>query len=86
MKWFIGVSSAIMLGALGWVWSFILMTYQASADVNALQVANYQIRSDSSDMKAELRAVKEISLRTEANTEKIREFLLRRALPIDAQK
>jgi hypothetical protein len=80
MKWFIGVSGTIALGAIGWMTTFITMGYQAQADIQDLKHSFVETRRDQSDLKAELRAVKEISLRTEDNTEKIRTYLLQKAI------
>ena len=80
MKWFIGVSSALILGSIGWMTTFITMGYQAQADIQDLKQSFVETRKEASDLKAEIRAVKEISLRTEENTEKIRTYLLERAI------
>lgn len=80
MKWFIGVSSGVILGAIGWATTFILMGYQAQADINDLKTSFGEIRNENSEMKSEISAVKAITRRTEDNTEKIRDFLLNNAI------
>jgi len=80
MRWLIGVSSAVILGAIGWMTTFITMGYQAQADIQDLKHSFIETRKEQSELKAELRAVKEISLRTEENTEKIRTYLLNKAI------
>lgn len=86
MKWFIGVSSALILGAMGWCTTFILMGYQAKADIEDLKSFSSQLRSESSELRAEVRSVKEITKRTESNTEQIRTYLLGRAIPPDSHR
>lgn len=85
LKWFIGVSSAVILALCGWSWTFVLMGYQAKADIKILQVNEKELVSVDTELKAELKAVKEISLRTEKNTEAIRDYLLKRAVKSDSQ-
>lgn len=80
MKWFIGVSASLILGAVGWMTTFILMGYQAQADIQELKQFTSSLNKDNGELKAEIRAVKEISLRTEDNTEKIRTYLLQKAI------
>lgn len=87
MKWFIGISSAIILGAMGWCTTFILMGYQAKADIEDLKTFSTQLRTENSEIKSEVRAIKEITKRTENNTEQIRSYLLGRAIPLtDSRK
>lgn len=80
MKWFIRVSVGVIIGAIGWATTFIMMGYKAQADINELKQAQIRSADETSNLKAEVRAVKEISLRTEHNTEKIRAYLLERAI------
>lgn len=80
LKWFIGVSSAVLLGAIGWATTFITMGYQAKADIQDLKHSFVEIRKEQSESKAEIRAIKEIGTRTEKNTEDIRKYLLDRAI------
>jgi len=80
MKWFIGVSSALILGAMGWMTTFITMGYQAQADIIELKNSQYRLGENQGEVKAELRAVKAITERTEKNTEDIRKYLLNRAI------
>jgi hypothetical protein len=78
LKWFIGVSSAMILAFFAWTWAFILMAYKAEADVKMLQIADQISIAERSQIKTEIQVVKEISLRTEKNTEQIRNYLLNR--------
>lgn len=80
MKWFIRVSVGVIIGAIGWSTTFIMMGYKAQADINELKQAQIRSADETSNLKAEIRTVKEISLRTEQNTEKIRAYLLERAI------
>lgn len=80
MKWFIGVSASLILGAMGWMTTFIFMGYQAKADIETLSKQQVTQSKDSSELRAELRAVRAISERTEKNTEEIRNYLLNRAI------
>lgn len=82
LKWWIGFSSAVFLGFSAWAWGFVLMGYQAKADIDVLKIMEEKSAKERTEMKAELRVVKEINLRTEQNTEDIRTYLLNRALPI----
>lgn len=81
MKWFIGVSTAVILALIGWIWAFILMGYKAQADIETLQDMATISVNDRASLHGEIQTLKEISLRTEANTEKIRDYLLKRAMP-----
>jgi len=85
MNWLVGVSSAIILGGIGWCTTFIMMGYQASADINDLKTFSAQLRTENSQIKSEVSSVKAISIRTEDNTEKIRDYLLKRAIPSDSK-
>lgn len=80
MKWFIGVSSALILGAMGWMTAFIAMGYQAQADIVDLKASFDNTRKESSALKADVSAVRAITERTEKNTEEIRRYLLDRAI------
>jgi hypothetical protein len=80
MKWFIGVSSALILGTIGWMTTFITMGYQAQADIVELKQSQQLLSENQTEVKAELRAVKAITERTEKNTEDIRKYLLNRAI------
>lgn len=80
MRWFIGVSSALILGAMGWMTTFIMMGYQAQADINDLQASFIDTRKETSMLKADISAVRAITERTEKNTEEIRKYLLDRAI------
>lgn len=80
MKWFIGVSSALILGAIGWMTTFITMGYQAQADIVELKQNQYILSKSQSDLKADLSAVRAITERTEKNTEEIRKYLLDRSI------
>jgi hypothetical protein len=80
IKWFTGVSAAIILAIFGWAWMFVLMGYQAQADITDLKQSFIESRRESSTLKAELSAVKSITERTEKNTEDIRKYLLDRAI------
>ena len=80
IKWFTGVSAAIILAIFGWAWMFVLMGYQAQADINDLKEYTHHLNKDNSDLKAEIRSVKSIGERTEKNTEQIRDYLLKRAI------
>jgi len=80
MRWFIGVSSAVILGAIGWATTFITMSYQAQADILELKRSQESLSFNQSELKAELRAVKSITERTEKNTEDIRGYLLRKSI------
>lgn len=80
IKWLTGVSAAIILAIFGWAWMFILMGYQAQADINDLKEYTSHLNKDNSELKAEIRSVKSIGERTEKNTEQIRDYLLKRAI------
>lgn len=80
MKWFVGVSSALILGAMGWMTTFITMGYQAKADIIEVKASIIDARKESSTLKAELSAVRATTERTEKNTEEIRKYLLDRAI------
>lgn len=80
MKWFVGVSSALILGAMGWMTTFITMGYKAQADIIELKQSQHVLRESQTEVRAELRAVKAITERTEKNTEEIRRYLLNRAV------
>ena len=80
MKWFVGVSSALILGAIGWMTTFITMGYQAQADIQDLKHSFVETRRESTTLRAEISAVRAISERTEKNTEDIRKYLLDRAI------
>lgn len=80
MKWFIGVSSAIVLAFCAWLWAFVLMGYQARADIETLQDMAQTSIHERSQLKADIQSVKAISERTEKNTEQIRDYLLNRAV------
>jgi uncharacterized cysteine cluster protein YcgN (CxxCxxCC family) len=80
VKWFTGVSAAIILAISGWAWMFVLMGYQAQADITELKKFTSHLNKDNSELKAEIRSVKSISERTEKNTEQIRDYLLNRAI------
>ena len=86
MKWFIGVSSMLLLALGTWSWAFVLMGYQAKADIENLKTFSSQLKNENSEIKVEVSVVKAITLRTEKNTEQIRNYLLNRALPSDANK
>lgn len=80
IKWLVGVSSAIILAFCAWLWAFVLMGYQAKADIQTLQdMAQISIQ-ERSQLKADVQTVKSISERTEKNTEQIRDYLLNRAV------
>lgn len=80
IKWFTGVSAAIILAIFGWAWMFVLMGYQAQADIDDLKAFTSHLNKDNSELKAEIRSVKSIGERTEKNTEQIRDYLLNRAI------
>jgi len=80
IKWFTGVSAAIILSICGWAWMFVLMGYQAQADITELKKSNEHINSESDLMKKEVAAIRAITERTEKNTEEIRKYLLERAI------
>lgn len=80
LKWFTGVSAAIILAIFGWAWMFVLMGYQAQADIDDLKVFTSHLNRDNAELKAEIRSVKSITERTEKNTEQIRKYLLDRAI------
>jgi hypothetical protein len=80
IKWFTGVSAAIILAIFGWAWMFILMGYQAQADITKLREASMHSDQETEELKAEISAVKAITERTEKNTEEIRKYLLNRAI------
>lgn len=80
IKWFTGVSAAIILAIFGWAWAFIVMGYQAQADINDLKEYTSHLNKDNTELKAEIRSVKSIGERTEKNTEQIRDYLLNRAV------
>lgn len=80
IKWFTGVSAAIILSVFGWAWMFVLMGYQAQADITELKKSNAHLNKDNTEIQAQLEAVKAITERTEKNTEEIRKYLLDRAI------
>ena len=80
IKWFTGVSAAIILSVFGWAWMFVLMGYQAQADITDLKLSNAHLNKDNTEIQAQLEAVKAITERTEKNTEEIRKYLLDRAI------
>ena len=80
IKWFTGVSAAIILSVFGWAWMFVLMGYQAQADITDLKASNAHLNKDNTEIQAQLEAVKAITERTEKNTEEIRKYLLDRAI------
>lgn len=80
MKWFIGVSSALIIGAMGWMTTFITMSYQARADIKELKVSLIDSKKEASTFKSEISAVRAITERTEKNTEEIRRYLLEKAI------
>jgi len=80
IKWFTGVSAAIILAIFGWAWMFVLMGYQAQADITNLKQSFTSANQEASTLKAELNAVKAITERTEKNTEEIRRYLLSKAI------
>lgn len=79
MKWAIGVSSALILGAMGWMTTFITMGYKAQADIVELKQSQHILSESQTQVRSELSAVRAITERTEKNTEEIRRFLLERA-------
>jgi hypothetical protein len=79
MKWAIGVSSALILGAIGWMTTFITMGYKAQADIVELKQSQHILSESQTQVRSELSAVRAIAERTEKNTEEIRRFLLERA-------
>jgi len=80
IKWFTGVSAAIILAIFGWAWMFVLMGYQAQADITDLKQSFTSANQEASTLKAELNAVRAITERTEKNTEEIRRYLLSKAI------
>ena len=82
-KWFIGVSGTVILALGTWAWAFVLMGYQAKADIKTIQANEKEFRYADSELKAELRGIKAITERTEKNTESIRDYLLKRSINSD---
>ena len=80
IKWFTGVSAAIILSVFGWAWMFVLMGYQAQADITDLKKTNLHMSSESDLMQKEVAAIRAITERTEKNTEEIRRYLLNKAI------
>lgn len=80
IKWFTGVSAAIILAIFGWAWTFILMGYQAQADINQLKTITSDIHQDNGELREDISALRAVSERTEKNTEQIRDYLLKRAI------
>lgn len=80
IRWLTGVSAAIILAIFGWAWMFILMGYQAQADIDDLKGSFIESRKESSALKSDVSAVRAITERTEKNTEEIRRYLLDRAI------
>jgi hypothetical protein len=79
LKWFIGVSAALIIALFGFGLDFIKMGYSASDDIVVLFNLNKERAQENAELKAEYRALKAISERTEKNTEEIRNFLLNKA-------
>lgn len=79
LKWWIGFSSAVFLALCAWVWAFVLMGYQAKADIEDLKGLTATASRERGELRTQVMVVKEISARTEKNTEQIRDYLLKKA-------